>query len=239
METEMSGKTIVVTGAFGTLGRAVVTAALAKGHKVGAVDVAIPGQNPFPQANAFAIDLTDLSVTTEAMHRIKEQTGRIDALLNIAGGFAWQTVADGDPKVWDKMFALNLKTAYNASKGALQHLIEAKGAIVNVGANGALNAGAGMGAYAASKAGVHKLTESLAQELKGKVRVNAVLPSIIDTVPEPRRHAEGRLLDLGEAARPRERDALLGLRRSSRHHRCAPPRDGPGVTPAIFALERL
>lgn len=179
----MSGKTIVVTGAFGTLGRAVVTAALAKGHKVGAIDVAVPTQNPFPQATALAIDLTDLSVTTEAMHRIKEQTGRIDALLNIAGGFAWQTVADGDPKVWDKMFALNLKTAYNASKAALPHLIEAKGAIVNVGANGALNAGAGMGAYAASKAGVHKLTESLAQELKGKVRVNAVLPSIIDTAP--------------------------------------------------------
>lgn len=179
----MQAKTIVVTGAFGTLGRAVVTAALAKGHKVGALDVTIPAQNPFPDAASFAIDLTDLSVTTEAMHRIREQTGRIDALLNIAGGFVWQTVADGDPKAWDKMFALNLKTAYNASKAALPHLVEAKGAIVNVGANGALNAGAGMGAYAASKAGVHRLTESLAQEMKGKVRVNAVLPSIIDTAP--------------------------------------------------------
>lgn len=176
-------KTIVVTGGFGSLGRAVVKAATTAGHKVGIIDVAVPAQNPFPEAIAFGIDLTDLDVATEAMHRINDQTGRIDALLNIAGGFVWQTVTDGDPKAWDKMFALNLKTAYNASKAALPHLVKTSGAIVNVGANAANAAGAGMGAYAASKAGVHKLTESMAQELKGKVRVNAVLPSIIDTAP--------------------------------------------------------
>jgi NAD(P)-dependent dehydrogenase (short-subunit alcohol dehydrogenase family) len=101
--------------------------------------------------------------------------------LNIAGGFVWQTVAEGDETAWERMFTLNLKTVLNASKAALPFLIEAQGAIVNVGANAALAAGAGMGAYTASKAGVHKLTESLAQELKGRVRVNAVLPSILDT----------------------------------------------------------
>lgn len=60
-------------------------------------------------------------------------------------------------------------------------MIESGGAIVNVGANGALKAGAGFGPYAASKEGVHKLTEAMADELKGRVRVNAVLPSTIDT----------------------------------------------------------
>jgi NAD(P)-dependent dehydrogenase (short-subunit alcohol dehydrogenase family) len=115
------------------------------------------------------------------MQKARSAAGRIDALLNIAGGFTWRTLSDGDCAVWDMMYALNLKTAVNASKAALPHLVESNGAIVNVGAAGAVKAGAGFGAYAASKAGVHKLTESLAEELKGEVRVNAVLPSILDT----------------------------------------------------------
>ena len=81
------------------------------------------------------------------------------------------------------MFALNLKTALNASRAARPFVKQSpEGRIVNVGANGALKAAAGMGAYAASKAGVHRLTESLAEELKATpVTVNAVLPSILDT----------------------------------------------------------
>jgi NAD(P)-dependent dehydrogenase (short-subunit alcohol dehydrogenase family) len=179
----MQGKTIVITGAFGTLGRAAATLAASKGYKVAMLDVAVRPEKPVADAVALAVDLTKLDATTDALRRVREATGRIDALLNIAGGFVWQTVADGDEKAWERMFALNLKTAYNASRAALPHLIETSGAIVNVGANAALNAAAGMGAYTASKAGVHKLTESLAQEQKGRVRVNAVLPSIIDTAP--------------------------------------------------------
>jgi NAD(P)-dependent dehydrogenase (short-subunit alcohol dehydrogenase family) len=178
----MQGKTIVVTGAFGALGRAVASVAAERGAKVAMLDVTAPAQNPVAGAIAIAVDLTNLDAATAAMRKVRDDTGRIDALLNIAGGFAWQTVAEGDAKAWDRMFALNLKTALTASKAALPHLLEANGAIVNVGANAALNpAAAGMGAYAASKAGVHKLTESMAQELKGKVRVNAVLPSTLDT----------------------------------------------------------
>jgi 3-oxoacyl-[acyl-carrier protein] reductase len=80
------------------------------------------------------------------------------------------------------MYALNVLTALNASQSALPHLAASRsGRIVNVGAMGALQAGPGMGAYAASKAGVHRLTEALAAEWKGKITVNAVLPSTIDT----------------------------------------------------------
>ena len=80
------------------------------------------------------------------------------------------------------MYALNVTTALNASRAAIPHLIvSGAGRIVNVGALGALQASAGMGPYAASKAGVHRLTEALAAEYKGKITVNAVLPSIIDT----------------------------------------------------------
>ena len=91
-------------------------------------------------------------------------------------------MAEGDPKTWQRMYALNVLTALNASRSAIPHLVaSASGRIVNVGATAALQAGAGMGAYAASKAGVHRLTEALAAEWKGKITVNAVLPSIINT----------------------------------------------------------
>jgi NAD(P)-dependent dehydrogenase (short-subunit alcohol dehydrogenase family) len=128
------------------------------------------------------VDLTDPASATKAIDAVAAHFGRLDALLNIAGGFVWQTTDDADP-AWGKMFALNLTTALNASRAALPHLKRSdEGRIVNVGANGALKAAAGMGAYAASKSGVHRLTEGLAEELKsGPVTVNAVLPSILDT----------------------------------------------------------
>jgi NAD(P)-dependent dehydrogenase (short-subunit alcohol dehydrogenase family) len=128
------------------------------------------------------VDLTDPAAAQTAIDRVAAHFGRLDALLNIAGGFVWQTTDDADP-AWAKMFALNVATALNASRAALPHLkASAEGRIVNVGANAALKSAAGMGAYAASKAGVHRLTESLAEELKDtSVTVNAVLPSILDT----------------------------------------------------------
>ena len=117
------------------------------------------------------------------MGAVKAKFGRIDALLNIAGGFQWATLEDGAADSWDRMYALNLKTALNASKAALPYLLESgAGRIVNVGAQSAVHGAAGFGPYGASKSAVHRLTESLADELKLKgVTVNAVLPSIIDT----------------------------------------------------------
>src|SRR5206468_2074884 len=98
------------------------------------------------------------------------------------GAFSFETVADGDSKTWQRLYAINVLTALNASRAAIPHLsASGAGRIVNIGAVGALQAGSGMGPYAASKAGVHRLTEALAAELKGKVTVNAVLPSTIDT----------------------------------------------------------
>jgi NAD(P)-dependent dehydrogenase (short-subunit alcohol dehydrogenase family) len=100
------------------------------------------------------------------------------------------------------MYALNVLTALNASRAALSHLAaSSSGRIVNVGAMGALQAGAGMGAYAASKAGVHRLTEALAAEWKGKITVNAVLPSIIDT---PANRASMPKADFGKWVTPQE-----------------------------------
>jgi 3-oxoacyl-[acyl-carrier protein] reductase len=128
------------------------------------------------------VDLTDAAQAKKAIDAAAAHFGRLDALINIAGGFAFEAVAEGDPKTWQRMYALNVLTALNASQAAIPHLAGSVAPrIINVGAMGALQAGAGMGAYAASKAAVHRLTEALAAEWKGKITVNAVLPSTIDT----------------------------------------------------------
>lgn len=176
----MQGKVVVVTGAFGVLGRAAVARAKALGATVAQIDFA-PAPNGADALTYGEVDLGQPEAAARAVEAVKAKAGRIDALLNIAGGFVWATVSNADAAEWRHMFGLNLQTAVNACRAAAPILAESAGAIVNVGAASAVKAGAGMSPYAASKAGVHKLTESLAEELKGKVRVNAVLPSIIDT----------------------------------------------------------
>jgi NAD(P)-dependent dehydrogenase (short-subunit alcohol dehydrogenase family) len=179
----MDGKVIVVTGALGALGRVVVEEARARGARIASVDHA-PAQVPATadHIELGGVDLTDAAQAKKAVDASASHFGRLDALVNIAGGFAFETVTDGDPTTWQRMYALNVTTALNASRAAIPHLTASgAGRIVNVGAMGALQAGSGMGAYAASKAGVHRLTEALAAELKGRITVNAVLPSIIDT----------------------------------------------------------
>ncbi len=178
----MTERVIAVTGGHGVLGRAVVEAALAQGCRVAVIDHAGGHAVPDGVLELGGVDLTDPAATAAAIDAIITRFGRLDALLNIAGGFVWQTTDDAEP-AWEKMFRLNLTTALNASRAALPHLkAAAEGRIVNVGANAAIKSAAGMGAYAASKAGVHRLTESLAEELKDtSVTVNAVLPSILDT----------------------------------------------------------
>ena len=186
----IEGKTIVVTGGFGALGSAVAEAAVRRGASVAALDYAQAAPAGLAERlgpKALIVGGFDLSLPHAAQRAVAEVSarfGRIDALLNIAGGFRWERIADAaDAEGWDRLFAINLKTALNASRAALPHLLESgDGRIVNVGAEVAVRASEGMGAYAASKAAVHRLTESLADELKLKgVTVNAVLPSIIDT----------------------------------------------------------
>jgi 3-oxoacyl-[acyl-carrier protein] reductase len=179
----MDGKVIVVTGASGALGKVVAISALARGARVAGVDHA--ASQVTATANRIelgGIDLTDAAQARTAIDAAASHFGRLDALINIAGGFAFEAIAEGDSKTWQRMYALNVLTALNASRSAIPHLVASgAGRIVNVGAMAALQAGSGMGAYAASKAGVHRLTEALAAEWKGKITVNAVLPSTIDT----------------------------------------------------------
>lgn len=180
---QLKDKRIVITGAFGTLGAAVVRTALDAGAKVAAVDRA-PAPAGLDGAHGFGgVDLSDAASAKNAIDDAVKALGGLDALVNIAGAFRWETVADGKLDTWDLLYRINLRTAVAASQAALPHLRDG-GRIVNIGANSALKAGAGVAAYTASKSGVMRFTESLAEELKERgITVNAVLPSIIDTPP--------------------------------------------------------
>lgn len=178
----LDGKVIVVTGAFGQLGRAVTDALLHLHARVAMLDIH-DGQAP-DGAHAWRVDLASLDDTRTAMNEIAAQCGRIDGLVNIAGGFTWTTLEDSDDlSEWQRMVAINALTCVTASKAALPHLVQSGGArIVNIGAASAVRATAGMGAYAAAKSAVARFTEALSEELKVRnITVNAVLPGIIDT----------------------------------------------------------
>jgi NAD(P)-dependent dehydrogenase (short-subunit alcohol dehydrogenase family) len=210
----MRGKTIVVTGAFGALGRVAAAAAAERGASVAAIDFAASppaglAEQLGPKALILGeVDLSSYSAARTAMAQVKIKFGRLDALFNIAGGFQWETIEGGKAESWDHMYALNLKTALFACQGALPYLIESgSGRIVNVGAQSALHPGSGFGAYAASKSAVHRLTESLADELKLRgVTVNAVLPSTIDT---PANRRDMPKADFGRWVKPADLAAVM------------------------------
>ena len=189
MPHSLQDKVVIVTGARGNLGLAVVTAAANRGARVAMIDraatpAAVTLAPGFP-APVFrgGVDLTAYDAAQAAVDSIAAELGGIDAVVNVAGAFRSENVADGDLAAWDLMYRINVRTAANTAKAALPHLFaRGSGRIVNIGAMAAAKATAGMGPYAASKAGVARLTESLADELKDRgITVNAVLPSTIDT----------------------------------------------------------
>jgi NAD(P)-dependent dehydrogenase (short-subunit alcohol dehydrogenase family) len=207
VENSMQGKRVIVTGAFGALGGVVGKVLASRGAKVAAVDVA----SDAPPGLAAALgeggallggyDLVDPASASAAVAAAVDRLGGLDALVNIAGGFVWEMLDGGDPATWDRLYAMNVKTCANMCRASVPHLKSSQGRIVNVGAGAAIKAAAGMGAYAAAKSGVHRLTEALAEELKGHVAVNAVLPSIIDT-PANRRDMPDA--DFGKWVTPEE-----------------------------------
>jgi NAD(P)-dependent dehydrogenase (short-subunit alcohol dehydrogenase family) len=193
---DMTGYAVVVTGAYGALGSAVARAFAKRGAHVALLDLAVTPppalQAEFGSGHLLlgGVDLGDVESTRRAMLAAALRFGGIDVLVNVAGGFQWQTLGDGSVDTWDQLYRMNLRTAVVACKVALPALVERRqGRIINVGAGAAAaRSSTGMGAYTASKAGVQKLTESLADELKDRgITVNAVLPGTIDT---PRNRAD-------------------------------------------------
>lgn len=184
MLSSLEGKVVAVTGGFGVLGRAVAEAAKAAGARVALLDkAAVPADLPGAFLGLGAVDLGQPGDARDALARAVAHFGGLDALVNVAGGFRWETLEAGSIETWDLLYAINVRTAVLASQAALPHLLaRGGGRIVNVGSLGAAHAATGMGAYTASKAGVARLTEAMADEFKDRgITVNAVLPSVIDT----------------------------------------------------------
>jgi NAD(P)-dependent dehydrogenase (short-subunit alcohol dehydrogenase family) len=192
---DLSGRVAIITGAAGNLGQALSHAFMGAGARLVLVDRAgnehfstlYPHLEGSADAHfAGAVDLGD-SVAVEAM--VAEAIGRfghVDILINAAGGYRGDKPTHEAPlDDWEVMFNMNLRTALVTSRALSPHMIErGRGKIVNVAARAALQGGARIAAYSASKAAVIRLTESMSAELKTSgINVNCVLPSTIDTPP--------------------------------------------------------
>ena len=174
--SEFVGKSVVVTGASGALGKAVAHAFHSNGARVTGIDI-VQSESDFRMLTA---DLLNLEDTLNAVREI----GSINVLANIAGGFTMgDTVAGTSDETWDFMMNLNSRTVLNMVRAVVPTMqSQGGGKIVNIGARNGLRGVGNMAAYSASKSVVIRLTESLADELKqDKINVNCILPSIIDT----------------------------------------------------------
>jgi NAD(P)-dependent dehydrogenase (short-subunit alcohol dehydrogenase family) len=205
----MGDKVVAVTGGFGALGRAVVSYLADKGFQAVAVDLGASGQVRGAALELGDVDAADAGAAKGAISSIVDRFERLDGLINIAGGFGWETVEEGALDTWDSLYRSNVRTAVAMSRAAVAHLPRPGGVIVNVGAAAAGRAGVGMGAYTAAKSGVARLTEALAEELKDSgIRVNAVLPSIIDT---PKNRADMPDSDFERWVSPQSLAKIIGF----------------------------
>jgi NAD(P)-dependent dehydrogenase (short-subunit alcohol dehydrogenase family) len=192
MNSRFSGNLALIAGGTGGLGRAVSLAFLEEGASVivtyrkqeefSALERA-SGQH-VSRLSGRQIDVTDESAVRQLIDRILEEHGRLDILVNAVGGYAggiklWET----KPGVFETMLALNLRSGYVLSTAVVPAMLkQQRGSIVNIASQAAIDHAAGAAAYAASKAGALAMMDSLAEDLRGTgVRVNSVLPSIIDT----------------------------------------------------------
>jgi NAD(P)-dependent dehydrogenase (short-subunit alcohol dehydrogenase family) len=198
MNIDFSGKTVLVAGGTGGLGNAASLAFLEEGARVvttyrkeeeyAALKKAAGGK--VAALEGSLVDVTDERATDELIADIVARHGKLDALVNTVGGYAGGvTLWELETKVFDTMLSLNLRSGFALARAVLPVMLKQRhGSIVNVAAKAAFDHGAGAAAYAASKAAAVALMDSLAADVKGTgVRVNSILPSIIDTATN--RHA--------------------------------------------------
>lgn len=181
---DLSERTVLVTGASGGLGPAVVDAFLAAGAKVVGASRSGALERDSPDYRALAVDLTGPEGAAEAVETTVKHGGRLDAVAHVMGGFAGgDSLVDTDVATWDKMMSLNLRSAFLVFRATLGPMREQGfGRIVAVSAKAAFDPPPGVAAYAVSKAGLHALVQAAAAEGREHgVTANAVVTSTIDT----------------------------------------------------------
>lgn len=173
---------VLVTGVCGIVGAATAQNLVSEGIKVIGVDMA--DQLPFEDEGIDffgGVDLTSEAAVQALADTLKTQGRTLDGLVNIAGGFVWEEMLSGPADTWNRMFAMNVMTTLNSAR-AFAPLLANPSCIINIGAAAADKAGLGMGAYAASKSAVIRLSEALNEEMRSAgVRVNVISPTIVDT----------------------------------------------------------
>jgi len=186
-------RVVFITGAAGNLGRAVADAFRRQDASLVLLDRTTHGGGADDRVLRVVADLADAAAVQSAADAAIGRFGRIDLLCNLAGGFRMgEAVHETRDATWDFLLDLNARSIVHTARAVVPHMLAAgQGCIVNVGAAGAARGGAAMGAYAASKSAVARLTESMAAELRERgIRVNCVLPTTLDT-PENRAAMSG------------------------------------------------
>ena len=203
---------VIVTGAGGGLGNALVAEFAAKGWRVAAGFHGMPPPGENEQIFNVALDVTNAVTITAAVDEVVSRWGRIDALVNNAGLADDQASWQMDETAWQRVLDVNLKGAFLCSQAVCRRMIrQREGHIINISSFSGRVGQRGQANYAAAKAGLFGLTASLAQEVGSRnVRVNAVLPGVLPTrmtakLSEAGQFAEanalGRINSLDEVAR--------------------------------------
>jgi NAD(P)-dependent dehydrogenase (short-subunit alcohol dehydrogenase family) len=189
---DFNNKFVMITGATGNLGRATTQAFSSHGARLALITLDTSRiQEIFPEMMenepiplCLSVDLTSEEQVVTAVHEIIDTFGRIDILVNIAGGYKGGiAIHETSSEDLDFLMNLNLRTNFNTSKTVIKYMLDqGSGNIINIAARAGLSGSARMGVYSASKSAVIRLTESMAAELKHKgIRVNCILPGTINT----------------------------------------------------------